>query len=382
MEIITASVIFLVIGFFIGVFLTKLRTQSLTQIVPQLEERVRLLDEQKSNLETQVRSQDSMLQLLEPLRQQVAQLQEVARLTKEEQIRDAERIRQQLSTLNQVNEEVRINTQQLSTALTQNTERGRWGEVQLEQILQASGLIPGVNFVMRKSVLVNGKELKPDCVVRFPDGANIVIDSKVPFDKFDLALSASDEASRKRYLKEHADSVLKHAKDLTGKNYHAISNGLEFVILFMPFDSLLSAAIEGNNSIISELEKIKIIPATPTSLIGLMNMVHYAWRRNSLAESTAEISRLASEHLNNLNSMIDALKKLGNNLGTSVNAFNDLASRFDNSVLRSARNLRELGVSVDQEITQGLERVEKTLRDIEAQAPEVEIKEIESEPEG
>lgn len=379
MEIIVASVVFFLVGLFIGSLLTRSKYSSGSSVVPQLEERVRLLGEQKDSLETQVRSQESLIQALEPLREQVKELRDAAQKAKDEQGRDAENIKQQLRSLSEVNEAVKKSTQQLSTALTKNTERGRWGEVQLEQILQASGLLPNVNFVMQKTFVVEGKDIKPDCVVFFPDSSNIVIDSKVPFDKFEASLATQDEAERKRLLKEHAASVMKHAKDLVDKKYHEVSNGFEFVILFMPFPSLLEAAIEGNNALMSDLEKLKIIPATPTNLVALLNMIHLTWRRNDLANNIVEISELARVHLNSLNAMFDAVRKLGSSLTTSVTAFNDVASKLDNSVLKSATKLRKFGADVNQALPPAVERIEKSVREIESSGETSDIQEIESD---
>lgn len=377
MEIIIASVIFFLVGIAIGSLLSRSKNSVGNSLVPQLEERVRLLGEQKDSLETQVRSQESLIQALEPLREQVKDLRDAAQKAKDEQGRDAENIKQQLRSLSEVNESVKKSTQQLSTALTKNTERGRWGEVQLEQILQASGLLPNVNFVMQKTFTVEGKDIKPDCVVFFPDSSNIVIDSKVPFDKFEASLATQDEAERKRLLKEHAASVMKHAKDLVDKKYHEVSNGFEFVILFMPFPSLLEAAIEGNNAIMSDLEKLKIIPATPTNLVALLNMIHLTWRRNDLANNIVEISELARVHLNSLNGMFEAVRKLGSSLTTSVTAFNDVASRLDNSVLKSATDLRKFGADVNQALPPAVDRVEKSVREIESSGETTDIQEIE-----
>jgi DNA recombination protein RmuC len=377
MEIIIASVIFFLVGIAIGSLLSRSKNSVGNSLVPQLEERVRLLGEQKDSLETQVRSQESLIQALEPLREQVKDLRDAAQKAKDEQGRDAENIKQQLRSLSEVNEAVKKSTQQLSTALTKNTERGRWGEVQLEQILQASGLLPNVNFVMQKTFTVEGKDIKPDCVVFFPDSSNIVIDSKVPFDKFEASLATQDEAERKRLLKEHAASVMKHAKDLVDKKYHEVSNGFEFVILFMPFPSLLEAAIEGNNAIMSDLEKLKIIPATPTNLVALLNMIHLTWRRNDLANNIVEISELARVHLNSLNGMFEAVRKLGSSLTTSVTAFNDVASRLDNSVLKSATDLRKFGADVNQALPPAVDRVEKSVREIESSGETTDIQEIE-----
>lgn len=379
MEIIVASVVFFLVGIFIGSLLTRSKYSSGSSVVPQLEERVRLLGEQKDSLETQVRSQEALIQALEPLREQVKELRDAAQKAKDEQGRDAENIKQQLRSLSEVNEAVKKSTQQLSTALTKNTERGRWGEVQLEQILQASGLLPNVNFVMQKTFVVEGKDIKPDCVVFFPDSSNIVIDSKVPFDKFEASLATQDEAERKKLLKEHAASVMKHAKDLVDKKYHEVSNGFEFVILFMPFPSLLEAAIEGNNAMMSDLEKLKIIPATPTNLVALLNMIHLTWRRNDLANNIVEISELARVHLNSLNAMFDAVRKLGSSLTTSVTAFNDVASRLDNSVLKSATELRKFGADVNQALPPAVERIEKSVREIESSGETDDIQEIESD---
>jgi DNA recombination protein RmuC len=124
---------------------------------------------------------------------------------------------------------------------------------------------------------------------------------------------------------------------------------------------------------------LKIIPATPTSIVGLLNMIHFAWRRNELADNTLKISQLASVHLNNLNAMFDAVKRLGNSLGTSLNAFNDVASRLDNTVLGSAKRLRALGVSVNQELPSTIEPVEKSVREIGTSPEVADIQEIETE---
>ena len=355
MEILIASIVFFIVGLIIGGVFSKLKSQGQSG-------QIELLMEQKNVLEQKLSSQSTLVQTLEPLQDQVRELRLAAERAKDAQGRDAADIRQQLIGLNNTNEAVRTATQQLATALTKNTERGRLGEVQLEQIISASGLVPGSNYDMQPIFTVNDKELKPDCVVRFPDGTNIVIDAKVPFDKFEASLATQDEAQRKQLLKEHAVAVLRHARELTDKNYHSITKGFEFVILFMPFPSLLDAAIEGNLNIVRELEKIKIIPVTPTSLIAVMNMVHITWKRNDLANHITDISELASRHLNALNSMFDYLRSLRNAISTCVNTFNEVASRYQNSVLASAKQLRNFGISVDKNLPENIDQVENTVR--------------------
>ena len=354
MEIIIASIVFYIVGLIIGGVFSKLKSQGQSG-------QIELLMEQKNVLEQQLSSQSTLVQTLEPLQDQVRELRLAAERAKDAQGRDAEAIRQQLLIFNNTNEAVRTATQQLATALTKNTERGRLGEVQLEQIINASGLVLAYNYDMQPMFSVNGKDIKPDCVIKFPDGTNIVIDAKVPFDKFEASLATQDEAQRKQLLKEHAVAVLRHARELTDKNYHSITKGFEFVILFMPFPSLLDAAIEGNPNIVRELEKIKIIPVTPTSLIAVMNMVHITWKRNDLANHITEISKLASGHLNALNKMFEHLQRLGNAISASVNAFNEVARRFQNSVLETAKKLRNSGITTDRNLPDDINQVDNTV---------------------
>ncbi len=240
----------------------------------------------------------------------------------------------------------------------------------------------GDHFVTQKSFPTPKGEVRPDCIVFLPDQSNLVIDSKVPFNKLLESFDATDEQVRKQLLKEHADAVLIHAKALNEKEYQTISNGLEFVIMFFPFESILSAATEGHPGIISELAKLKILPATPTGIIGLINLIGYIWRQDKLARSTVEISRQASIHLDNLNSMFTFVKKTRKNLNAAINAFNEMARRFENSVLRSATELRDLGAHVNKPLPEAIDPIDRNLREIESSELESDIIEIESDPEG
>lgn len=245
--------------------------------------------------------------------------------------------------------ELRRETHGLATALRRPTVRGRWGELHLRRAVELAGMVDRCDFT-EQTPLDDGA-LRPDLVVRLAGGRTVVVDAKVPLDGY-LDASALDPVDpaeveqHRAHLVRHARQLRAHVDVLGARRYWAaLPSSPEFVVLFVPGDAFLAAALEADPGLLEHAAGRQVVLATPTTLIALLRTVALGWRQEALAEQAAEIQRTGRELHQRLRTWSDHLDQLGRSLGAATRHYNSAVGSLETRVLVSARRLGDLGVS-------------------------------------
>lgn len=258
-------------------------------------------------------------------------------------------------------------TGRLVNALRRPEVRGQWGELTLRRLAELAGMIEHCDFSEQASVRTDAGQLRPDMIVHMPDGRDLVIDVKTPLDAYLDAVDAPNDELRAIALKRHANAVAERVRELAAKSYWSqFAKSPDFVILFIPGDQFLSAALAELPTLLEDAIRQQVIIATPTSFVALLKAVAYGWRQTALAENAATIRRLAEDLYKRLGTFSAHLNRLGRSLGSSVDAFNSAVGSMERQVLPGARKFTELGVGRDREIDL-LEPVDRLARQMQTQ---------------
>ena len=264
-------------------------------------------------------------------------------------------------------------TQNLVNALRRPEVRGRWGEITLRRLVELAGMVEHCDFQEQVHSVGEGQIIRPDLIVNMPDSRQLVVDVKTPLDAYLSAVEAPDDVQRQLALKRHASKVREHVRTLASKAYWAqFSESPEFVILFIPGDQFLSAALNEDQDLIEYALSQQIILATPTSFVALLKAVAYGWRQLALADNAKEIRGLAEDLYNRLATFTSHMNKVGRQLASSVENYNRAVGSLERSVLPGARKFAELGIHAkkDIETLDTLDPVPRTM--IEADADDEE----------
>ena len=242
--------------------------------------------------------------------------------------------------------------------------RGQWGEITLRRLVELAGMVEHCDFIEQVHVVGDDKIIRPDMIVNMPDQRQLVVDVKTPLDAYLAAAEAPDDAQRKLALEKHAKNVRAHIRLLASKGYWTqFDESPEFVILFIPGDQFLSAALAEEPDLIEYALSQQIILATPTSLVALLKAVAYGWRQLALADNAKEIRVLAEDLYGRLGTFVTHMNKVGRQLASSVENYNRAVGSLERSVLPGARKFTELGVHAKKDIEklESLEPVPRTM---------------------
>ena len=292
----------------------------------------------------------------------------------ESQVRRMENERQQaqgaltkhLETMAESHRLLQNETRNLVQALRRPEVRGQWGELTLKRLAELAGMVEHCDFTEQETVKTDQGNQRPDMVIRMPERREIVVDAKTPLDAYLSAVDATDDEARKQHLVRHARNVRTRIKELSAKAYwQQLKYSPEFVVLFIPGDQFLTAALEIDHTLIEDALTQNVILATPTSLVALLRAVAYGWRQEVLAENADIIREIGQEMFTRLTTFAEHLSKLGRSLDNSVDAYNKAVASYDSRVLPGARKFTELGISAKKEPPK-VEQVEHMARRIES----------------
>jgi DNA recombination protein RmuC len=246
---------------------------------------------------------------------------------------------------------LRQETGNLVSALKRPSTRGSWGEIQLRNVIEMAGMIEHCDFLEQSTVQSEDGALRPDVLVKLPGGKVIVVDSKVPLDAYLAHLEAQTEDERGVQMTRHARQTRDHVTKLASKGYQRQFDGSpDLVVMFVPSDGIYQAALAEDPALIEYGVHQQVLMATPTTLIALLRAVHYGWRQEQIADSARKIAETGRELHRRLAVFVDPLAKLGRQLNSTVDAYNQAARSFDTRLAPKVREIAELGASSGREV--------------------------------
>jgi DNA recombination protein RmuC len=254
-----------------------------------------------------------------------------------------------INEMRRASESIFDETKKIAGALSNTQTRGKFGEAQLELLLQNAGLREGHEYSSQRSTTDSDSSGIPDVTVRMPGGSSIFIDSKFPFDRFIEAFDPANQDNRGELLQQHTKDLLKHVDALSKRGYHKSAGSPDFVVLFVPFETLLSEALRIDPNFLEKAFKVNVTVATPTSMMALLRTIGYIFSRNKLAENADEIQKVASTFLKNITLLHTKIVAVGKAITSTAKAYEDLVPTAEKTVLSPARRIHNLGVNGDKD---------------------------------
>jgi DNA recombination protein RmuC len=276
---------------------------------------------------------------------------------------------EQLKGLALTNASLQSETTKLSRSLRSTSTAGRWGEVQLQRVVELAGMVENVDFMQQASA----GEFRPDLIVKLPGGKSIAVDAKAPMQAYLEALESSDETLRKSKFAEHARAVRQHIDALGNKAYWKnIQPAPEFVVLFIPGEAFYSAALRFEPDLFERGTGVGVILASPATLIAVLKAAAYGWKQENLSKNADDIRKLGVELHERVASVAENLDNLGQRLTQAVTAYNSTVSSVEGRVLVTGRKLEKLGGGSERRVVEPrlVDETPKALTAPELKSPE------------
>ena len=352
------TLITLIIGLFLGLglglWISRIKDSgdSSTQLAQELndvkvllkasDERLKAAEE-KSQADTKIATQmEEMKTTVERMRQQSQEAAE-KRIASETQL---------VSTIDEMRKASTTffdETKKIAGALASSQTRGKFGEAQLQLLLEQAGLREGHEYDAQRSTTDADSSGIPDITVHMPGGSKLFIDSKFPFDRFLEAFGTEDQSERDELLAAHTKDLLKHVDALSKRGYHKSQGSPDFVVLFLPFETLLAEALRIDPTLLEKAFKVGVTLATPTTMMALLRTVGHIFTRNQLAENADDITKVAATFLKNITLLHSKIVAVGKAINSTSKAYEDLVPTAEKTVLSPARRIHKLGVAGDKE---------------------------------
>ena len=318
--------------------------------------------QQETALRNLVDREKAVESMLSPVREALARTHEQMARIEKERAESFGALRSSIENVALGQLALQKETRSLVTALRRPEVRGQWGEMTLRRLVELAGMVEHCDFI--EQVHVQGEEgaLRPDMIVNMPHGRQLVVDVKTPLDAYLSAAEATSEEDRLVAVRRHAQAVQERVRQLAQKAYWSqFEQSPDFVVLFIPGDQFLSAAVGEIPSLLEDAIRQQVIIATPSSFVALLKAVAYGWRQDQLAENAARIQALGEDLYKRLATFSGYLARIGRSLGQSVDAYNSAVGSLERQVLPGARKFTELGLRPRRDIEE-LSTVDKLTR--------------------
>lgn len=303
--------------------------------------------------------QEAIKGLVEPLKQQLESYQKNLQSSSAAQSSTLGEVKKQLELLSQQSTTLAQETQQFRLVLHSNQARGKWGEETLRRVVEAAGMSAHCDFMEQTS----SGENRPDLVVKLPGDRFIIVDAKVPDFDFLNALESAEPAKRAEALVAHATKLKATIRALAERDYPSqFPNALDYVVLFVPAESLFSAALEGDHDLIVWAAEKRILLATPASLIALLRSVSVSWQQHAQTENAQKIAEAAQEMFVRIVTFTEHLEKIRGGLDTANRAFNQAVGSYESRIKPSGEKLQKLGGGTGGKDLAELPPLDATLR--------------------
>ena len=359
------EIVYLVVGLAVGVLLGWLVAKLGKKAGPATDgaieaatllatktEAVNRLEAQVAELKAQAQkdAENNLLAAeIKPVKESLAAMtQTVADLQRQRTAQVGE-LQEQIRSVVESNENIRKEAAQLSQAMSSNSVRGVWGETQLRRLVELAGLLKHADFDEQATIATGDSSGRADMIIRLPGGKSLAIDSKVPFNSYQAASAISELATgeealrRKKLLDEHVKAMKSHIDALSTRSYWTgLDASPDFVIAFVPSESLLSAALECDNTLLEYAFKNNVALASPVSLFSVLKTINYIWRQNADEGSLRTMIQLGKELYERVGKVTELADKLGRSIGSTVKDYNAFVSSFERRMLVTARKLNDL----------------------------------------
>ena len=306
--------------------------------------------------------EQSMENMVKPIRDALDKTERQAQLMEKIRHQAYGALSQQIKSLAESQKHLQGETRNLVQALRRPEVRGRWGEITLKRLVELAGMVEHCDFYQQEHTSNGNAAIRPDMIIRMPGKREVVIDVKTPLDAYLSAVEATDVKYRAAFLRRHMMNVRQRVKELSAKSYWGqFEKTPDFVILFIPGDQFLSAALDQDHNLLEYAMSQKVILSTPTSLVALLRAIAYGWRQELLTENAEKIRVLGEEMYQRLAIFSEHLSKVGRSLDSSITHYNRAVGSFQSNLMPGASKFAEMGIKARKEI-ETPEQTEKSAR--------------------
>lgn len=330
----------------LAVAMTRIETASQTQghVIEALLERA------KNELRdaTAARAGEKVGDLVAPMSAQLTQFNKLINELEAGRQRDAGSLREQITSLLSRTEKLESATSVLSTqtstlvtALRNPASRGKWGEMQLRNVVEKAGMLPYCDFTEQQTIATDTGRARPDMTINLPDNRRVFVDAKAPTDSMQAALDAADDDTRRALVKQHAKTLQEHVDALARRDYQSAQGSADFVIMFVPGESFLGAACTENPMLIEYALDKQVLIAGPLSLISLLRSFAMGWQAVRQEENAKRIAEIGRELYERAQRFAEHLIGIRKGLEKSVEAFNGAVGSYETRLLPQGRKLKD-----------------------------------------
>lgn len=351
------------------------------QEVAQLQQQARIEFENLANRLLEEKSQKFTAQnsqqlndLLNPLREKIKDFEDSIERKFIDEAKDRISLKTEIENLRMLNQQLSQDANNLATALKgDNKSQGDWGELRLEMLLEKAGLTKNIHYRAQPSFLdEDGQQKRPDFIIDLPGGKHLIIDSKVSLVAYEHFFNNNDTTEKQRWLKAHCESLRKHVKDLSDKNYPHLYqiNSPDYLMLFVPIEPAFNAAIQHDNKLFLDALDRNVVMVTTSTLLATMRTVSYLWKQENQQKNVLEIARHSGLLYDKLCNFVEDLRTLGQRLDLAQGAYHDAMNKLVDSrkhghtLLGRAEKIKALGAKTSKQLPKDmLDSMEETLDD-------------------